>query len=243
MTASRHAVPGAGDDWRIAPLGDRALIVEFGQVVDAGINARVQAAAQAVVRANWPGVTDVVPAFTTLALHYRPAPLGGTAAFDVLRRRVEALLAAGLAAQPGAARQLVVPVCYGGPWGPDLEVVARACAIDPDEVITRHGDSPHVVFMLGFAPGLPYLGGLDPRLAVPRRATPRTAVPAGSVAIAREQSIIYPLQTPGGWNVIGRTPLRLFDPLAQAPCLLAPGDRVRFVPVSPEEFSALKERG
>jgi inhibitor of KinA len=224
--------------WRIAPLGDRALIVEFGQVVDAAVNARVRAAARAVTQAVWPEVTDVVPAFASLALHFQPAA-GGRSPYESLCARVDALLAqVEPDAEDGAARAVEVPVCYGGEFGPDLDEVARACGLDADEVVARHVASPHVAFMLGFAPGLPYLGGLDEKLAVPRRASPRTAVPAGSVAIAREQSIIYPLRTPGGWNLIGRTPLRLFDPAAWPPCRILPGDRVRFVSIAPAEFAA-----
>ena len=143
--------------------------------------------------------------------------------------------------QRATVRVVEVPVCYGGDFGPDLAEVAVACDLTPDDVIARHAPSPHVVHMLGFAPGFPYMGGLDARLTVPRRATPRTAVPAGSVAIARDQSAIYPFEAPGGWNLIGRTPLRLFRPTTQPPCLLEPGDEVRFVPISSVQYHRLKE--
>lgn len=226
--------------WHIAPLGDRAMIIEFGRHIDAKINARVRAAAQAILLARLPGVTDVVPAFTTLGLHYRPEAFDGALPYETLRQQVEALLGRAVAAHKTAARVVPIPVSYGGELGPDLEDVAAACKLTAREVIALHTASVHVVCMLGFAPGFPYLAGLDPRLAVPRRATPRTAVPAGSVAIARDQCAIYPLQTPGGWNLIGRTPLRLFDPTAQPPCLLAPGDEVRFVPISAAEYRALE---
>jgi inhibitor of KinA len=216
----------AGSAWRIVPLGDRALIVELGQRVDPAISARARAVAEHLLRARLPGVTDVVPAFTTVGIHYRP----------------EAILARGIAPQGAAARVVEVPVCYGGEFGPDLAEVAAACKLTPDEVIALHAASPHVVHMLGFAPGFPYMGGLDARLGVPRRATPRTAVPAGSVAIARDQSAIYPLEAPGGWNLIGRTPLRLFRPAADPPCLLQPGDEVRFMAIAPERFRSLQEQ-
>lgn len=218
------------------------MIIEFGQHVDVEINARVRAAAQAISIAALPGVTDVVPAFTTLGLHYRPESFDGDSPYENLRRQVEAVLARGIASHKTVARVVEIPVRYGGEWGPDLEEVAAACKLTPQEVIARHVGSTHVVCMLGFVPGFPYLAGLDPRLAVPRRPTPRSAVPAGSVAIARDQSAIYPLETPGGWNLIGRTPLRLFDPMAQPPCLLAPGDEVRFVPISVAEYRALETR-
>jgi inhibitor of KinA len=228
--------------WRIEPLGDRALIIEFGSHVDPGVSARVRAVAQELVRRPPAGVTDVVPAFTTLALHYRPEAFRGEAPYEALRRGVEAILAQGVAPQGAAARVVEIPVHYGGESGPDLEEVAGLCRLAVDEVVARHAASPHVVHMLGFAPGLPYLAGLDPRLAVPRRATPRTAVPPGSVAIARDQTVIYPVQIPGGWSLIGRTPLRLFDPAALPPCLLQPGDRVRFVPIAAETLRAMEDR-
>ena len=135
-----------------------------------------------------------------------------------------------------------VPVCYGGEFGPDLDEVAVLRELTPQQVIELHAASPHQVYMLGFAPGFPYLGGLDPRLEMPRRATPRTKVAAGSVAIAREQSAIYSIETPGGWNLLGRTPLRLFTPEADPPCLLQPGDNVRFVPITAEQFRAAQQK-
>jgi inhibitor of KinA len=241
MTDSENT-SDAGGAWRIAPLGDRALVIEFGQRVDRDISARARAVAQHLLRTPLPGVTDIVPAFTTVALHYRPEAFAGAAApYEQLRAQVEAILARGVASEHTATRVIEVPVCYGGEFGPDLEEVATRCKVTPDEVIALHAASPHVVCMLGFAPGFPYLGGLDPRLGVPRRATPRTAVPLGSVAIARDQSVIYPLETPGGWNLIGRTPLRLFRPQREPPCLLQPGDDVRFVPISLERYRALEE--
>lgn len=222
--------------WRIAPNGDRCLIVEFGDAVDRDINARARTFADRLAAAGLDGITDIAPAFTTVAVHYRPdqfrdAASPALAPHAVLRRSLEALLADDTAAPVAEARCITVPVRYGGEFGADLDEVAAACGISAAEVIARHAASPHVVYMLGFAPGFPYIGGLDPRLAMPRRATPRTHVPAGSVAIARDQTAIYPIDTPGGWNLIGRTDLRLFDLNATTPCLLRPGDEIRFVAV------------
>ncbi len=222
--------------WRIAPLGDRALIIECGDRVDPQTHARVRDAAARLCAAALPGVTDVVPAFTTVALHYRPEALQSDSPFEALRARIQELDKGSCAPEHTATRLVQIPVCYGGEFGPDLADVALACNLACSEVIERHAASAHVVYMLGFAPGMPYLGGLDPRLFVPRRTTPRTAVAAGSVAIARDQSIVYPIPTPGGWNVIGRTALRLFDPMAQPPCALRPGDAVRFIAICAEEF-------
>lgn len=223
---------------RIAPVGDRCLIVEFGQTVDAQVNRRVRDFAEQLRAEPIAGVVDVVPAFTTVAIHYCPERfvVEGAAPYEALRRQIDVLLERGIRTREDDARTIDVPVCYGGEFGPDLNEVAAACGLSPDEVIERHVASPHVVYMLGFAPGFPYIGGLDPALAVPRRPTPRTAVPAGSVAIARDQTAIYPLASPGGWNLIGRTPSTLFDAGGSPPCLLRPGDRIRFVPVPAQGF-------
>ncbi len=224
--------------WRIVPLGDRCLIVEFESRVDAQISRKARSLAHRLLERPPTGVVDIVPAFCTVAVYYRPERFApGAAPFQQLRLQIEALLHAGLEAAEGPARVVRVPVCYGGEYGPDLEAVAQACGMTAPEVILAHVASDHVVFMLGFSPGFPYIGGLDPRLSVPRRPTPRTHIPAGSVAIARDQSAIYSYETPGGWNLIGRTPMKLFDPLAEPPCRLQAGDRIRFVPIVPAEFA------
>lgn len=226
-------------DWRIEPLGDTALIVAFESRVDPAINRAALAAAEALSAALLPGVVDVAPAFCTVAVHYRPEQVGAPAPYEALCQRIDAVLAeAAGSIAAGEGRVIEIPVCYGGAYGPDLDAVAVACGLSAQAVIDAHVASPHVVYMLGFAPGLPYIGGLDPRLSLPRRATPRTRIAVGTVGIAREQSVIYSLETPGGWNLIGRTPLRLFDASAEPPCLLRPGDRVRFVPIDAAEFTA-----
>ena len=226
-------------------MGDRCLIVAFEARVDPQINARVHAVANTLLERPIDGVVDIVPAFTTVAIHYRPEALATEDSAEMPHRRLAAIVEERLlhdvAHAERATRVVEIPVCYGGEFGPDLDEVAALCGLSPDDVIGRHAASAHRVYTLGFAPGFPYLGGLDPRLQVPRRATPRTKVPAGSVAIAREQSCIYTLETPGGWNVIGRTPVRLFNANDEPPCLLAPGDGVRFVPIDREAFEAKQE--
>lgn len=225
--------------WRIEPLGDRCLVVEFEQKVDAAVNRQARALAHVLTEQPPPGVQDVAPAFCSVAVFYRPEAYSAQPSpFQQLRNRIEALLAAGIGGDEGPTRSVRIPVCYGGVHGPDLEEVAAACRMTPDEVVRAHVASDHVVFMLGFSPGFPYIGGLDPALSVPRRATPRTRIPAGTVAIARDQTAIYSLETPGGWNLIGRTPLRLFDAKADPPCRLRAGDRIRFVPIPPDDFDA-----
>jgi inhibitor of KinA len=220
------------------PMGDRCLIVEFESRVDPEINAQVRSVAYYLLAHPIDGVVDVVPSFTTVTVHYRPERLrdghSSESPYQRLCRIIEGILDHDIARTHASTRAVEMPVCYGGEFGPDLDEVAAHCRLTPQRVVELHAASPHQVYVLGFAPGFPFLGGLDPRLAMPRRATPRAKVPAGSVAIAREQSAIYSMETPGGWSIIGRTPLRLFAPDADPPCLLQPGDRVRFVPVTVE---------
>ncbi|MEK9775875.1 MAG: 5-oxoprolinase subunit PxpB, partial [Quisquiliibacterium sp.] len=197
----------SASDWRVEPVGDCCLMVVFGQQVDPAIHARVTALADHLFAHPIPGVTDVVPAFTTVSVHYRPDRVEGAGAspYDALRLRITTLLDRGLPSRQAAPRTVQIPVCYDEQFGPDLPEIAQACAMPIDEIIRRHVASEHMVYMLGFAPGFPYMGGLDAKLAMPRRSTPRVRIPAGTVAIAREQSAIYTLESPGGWNLIGRT--------------------------------------
>ena len=233
----------ADGDWHIRPMGDCCLIIEFGLKVDTATNQLVHAVAD-YLQAHLPkGVLDIVPAFTTVALHYRPEALehGSASPYQQLKDGVETILGSGITAKQHTARSVEIPVCYGGEFGPDLVEVAAACRLTPDQVVALHGASESIVYMLGFAPGHPYAGGLDPKIAVPRRATARTSVSEGTVAIANGQTVIYPMKSPGGWNLIGRTPLKLFDPAATPPCLLQPGDQLRFVAISRQQFDAIRE--
>jgi KipI family sensor histidine kinase inhibitor len=187
-----------------------------------------------------PWIREVVPALGGIALHFDPehadlpaAPLAAAEAFVD-----ECLGAASYRAERRG--RLVVPVCYDPEFALDIVEVAEKSGNAPEEIARRHTATEHHVLMVGFSPGQPYIGGLDPKLAVPRRATPRTRVPAGSVAIANAQTAVYPFEISGGWNVIGRTPLAVFDPVREPPSLFAPGDRVRFVAISRAEFARLK---
>lgn len=224
----------------IEPLGDAALYAEFSRALDLRTNAALQAVA-ALLRKRAPvWVRDVVPSLGGLALHFDPdhadlPELPLQVAAGLLRDCLRAAERAG-----DAARALEVPVCYDPEFGLDLEVVAAQTGLDAPEIVRRHTAVEHRVLMVGFAPGQPYIGGLDARLAVPRRATPRTRVPAGSIAIANAQTTVYPFEIAGGWNVLGRTPLRVFDPRREPPSLFLPGDRVRFVPISRERFETLR---
>lgn len=217
----------------ISPLGDAALLIELGGDIDHATLARVTAAIAAVERADIAGITDIVAGYTSLAVHYDPVVvLHGAAgsASVTMRAAVERALADAPQAAPASpSRTVDIPVRYGGPDGPDLADVAALHGLTAAEVVAMHTAVTYTVHMIGFLPGFPYLGGLDPRLATPRRATPRTLVPAGSVGIGGAQTGVYPVDSPGGWHLIGRTPLDLFDVQRAEPALLRLGDRVRFV--------------
>ena len=224
---------------RFVPMGDQALIAEFGDSVDAALSARIAALAQRLRESRPIGVRDIVPAYTTLALHYDPAAFGaGASPYETLIATVESGLKTQTAAPQPPGRQIEIPVCYGGAFGEDLEALAQSHNLSVEDVIAIHSGATYYVHMLGFVPGFAYLGGLDARLATPRLATPRPHVPAGSVGIGGAQTGVYPLDTPGGWQIIGRTPLQLFKPDAMPPSLLDAGDAVRFVPIGAQEFAA-----
>lgn len=217
-------------DWRIGRLGDQALLLEAGGRIDAATSARVHALALRIAAQRPAWATDVVPAYASLAVFIDADALGDAAdPLHAAERHLRPLLEAALTVAGPVARIVEVPVRYGGEDGPDLERVAAQAGLAPAEVVALHAAGGYTVAMLGFAPGFPYLLGLDPRLATPRLATPRTRVPAGSVAIGGAQTGLYPRPGPGGWNLIGRTDAVLFDPTRDPPALFAPGDRVRFV--------------
>ncbi len=246
-------------DW----LGDRALLLRFGDAMeraamDRATNERVHAAARKLRRARIAGVEEIVPAYASLCVHYDPASLrapneaaradtrGTRTRADLRGRRwrgrrwrdrgPDLATAVGCNGEPA---EIEIPVCYGGDFGPDLAEVAALAGLDEAATIAAHAAASYRVAMLGFAPGFPYLLGLDPRLHAPRRAQPRTRVPAGSVAIGGAQTGIYPRALPGGWQIIGRTPLALFDAARTAPALLAPGQRVRFRAIDAQTFATL----
>ena len=206
------------------PMGDRSLLVEIGEKISADVNRRVQELMLRLQQANLPGVRELAPSYRSLLV-----------VFDPLTIAPEKLKAAitDVAARPGGselpqAKLITVPVFYGGDYGPDLEWVAGHLGISTEEVIWLHTETVYRVYMIGFTPGYPYMGELPAALAVPRRSTPRTRVPKGSVGMAQRQTGIYPVESPGGWQIIGWTPIELFDPKRQIPSLLEMGDRVKF---------------
>lgn len=241
LNTSSPLSSSANPSWRIQAQGDRCLVITLGDRIDATIGRLCLGLAQKLRDAAISGVTDVVPSFVAVAVHYRPDGYGNGPRYAQLHERIEALLNEGIIPLDSGGRNIEIPVCYGGEHGPDLEDVARFAGVSQDELIALHSQTPCMVFMLGFAPGHSYAGIHDPRLDMPRRASPRTAVPAGSIAIANRQTSIYPSRLPGGWNIIGATPLRIFDPQREPAALLQPGDTLRFTPISPDLFLRLQK--
>ena len=208
---------------RIREAGDSALLLELDEVIDEQVNARAIAIARAVRDGRLPGVRDVVSTFRSVAIYFDPLVV------DIATLRAALEQASTASGEVGSGRTIDVPVRYGGEFGPDLPEVAAFAAVTPDEVIRRHAETTYRVFMLGFLPGFAYMGQVDARIAMPRLDAPRPRVAAGSVGIAGLQTGIYPCDTPGGWRVIGRTALALFDATRPQPFLLKAGDSVRFV--------------
>ena len=224
----------------IRPLAESALLVKMGDAIDPGVVARAAALAKAIEAAALPGVVDIVPAYTTVLVAFDPVDAEPSALTTAIRR----LAADASEAETVLGQTVTIPVAYGGMFGPDLDDVAAKLGLPPSEVIARHAAAEYLVACIGFAPGFPYLMGMPAELATPRLPDPRIRVPSGSVAIGGHQTGIYTMETPGGWRIIGRTPVRLFD-LGQAkPFLLQAGDRVRFRRITEDAFAAIaQERG
>ncbi|MGH7149195.1 MAG: 5-oxoprolinase subunit PxpB, partial [Planctomycetota bacterium] len=222
----------------LRPLGDGAIRIGIGEGIDPSVHRRVRAACLALDRARLPGVLECVPTYEAVTVFYLPTLVR----YAELEGAIEAALSGLREGEVPVGRRFTLPVRYGGEWGPDLESLASSHGMSPGEAIEAHQGVAYRVYMIGFAPGFPYLGGLPERLWTPRLETPRTAVPAGSVGIGGEQTGVYPLETPGGWRIIGRTPVPLYDPSQTPPALLAAGDFVRFRSVGTEEYRDVEDR-
>ena len=227
---------------RVVPLGDRALLIHLGSTIDDATHRQVRAVCARLAAGPVPGTIELVPAFASVAVHYEPArvPNDGRAReqrspYERFADRVRAALVDLEEDALPEPRAVEIPVRYGGEDGPDLDDDAAAHVLSAEDVVRLHCGATYRVYMLGFAPGFAYLGGLPEAIATPRRPEPRTAVPAGSVGIGGSQTGIYPIVSPGGWQLIGRTPVRLFDARRTPPTLLAIGDVVRFRALAPNE--------
>jgi len=220
---------------RFLSAGDRALIIDFGDHIDRALSEEVLRLAASLRADELLGIVETVPTFRSLMVHYDPLVTS--------RAELEGAIASLLDREPGPRAPATlrrVPVCYEDEFAPDLAEVARLTGLAPDEVVTLHRSVRYHVYMLGFLPGFPYMGDLPAALALPRRADPRVRVPAGSVSIATSLTAIYPYESPGGWHLIGTTPVRLFDIERASPALLAPGDAVLFEPIDAGAFAAIK---
>lgn len=224
-----------GEAARFLPVGDTAFAIEFGARIDPVLNAMVHRAAAVLAADAAEGVIETVPTFRSLLVHYDPRATSA----EALQRRLAAL-DLGTVEATAPTRTWCLPVLYGGEAGPDLETVAAEVGLGAEEVVALHAGTVYRVYVQGFLPGFAYLGDLPERLELPRLATPRVRVPAGSVAIALRMTGVYPVESPGGWRLLGNTPLRFFDPARTPPTLFAPGDGVRFVPVATGEHARVK---
>ena len=226
------------DKPRFLHAGDQALVIELGDAIDPDLNRRVRNLRLAIENAEVTGVFDLVPSYRSLLVYYDPIHTSAKDLEDALAR-IESKVDEASLEKP---RIVHIPTLYGGEYGPDLEFVAEHGGVPADEVVEAHSGTDYLIYMMGFSPGFPYLGGLDERLHTPRLETPRTEIQAGSVGIADSQTGVYPVASPGGWRLIGRTPLKLFDPGVNPPSLLVAGDYVRFAPLeSEEEYRAIEE--
>jgi inhibitor of KinA len=216
----------------IVPAGDSVFIVEFEERIDPAVNASAIALADAIQQAQFAGVRDVVPTYRSVAIYFDPLRTPA----DALWQRLETEAARAAGAPIETAAPLRIPVCYGGTCGPDLPAVAEFAHASEADVIGMHTAVTYRVFMLGFVPGFAYLGIVDSRIAMPRHSSPRVRVPAGSVGIAGVQTGIYPAETPGGWQLIGRTPIKPYDSARSEPFLLKAGDAVQFYAIDQSTF-------
>lgn len=216
---------------KIRPAGDSAVMVTFGERIEKEINDRVRAFDEALVGSAIDGIVETVPSYSACLVYYDPLIKN----FEEIKACLEELISGMDKASVKAGALIEIPVVYGGEYGPDLRDVAEYAGLSEDEVIEIHTSNEYPVYMIGFTPGFPYLGGMDERIACPRLEKPRVSIPAGSVGIAGSQTGVYPSESPGGWRIIGRTPLKLYDRLRERPVLLEPGMRIRFVRISEED--------
>ena len=219
--------------------GESGLVVELGTTIDQEINTTVHRLAASLRKEFTTEIDAVVPTYRSLMIYFNPLQVSR----NEVKQRVEKIYAqvSVAAAAEQQSRVVYIPTCYGGEFGPDLPFVASNAGLEPAEVIRIHTSTAYKLYMIGFTPGFPYLGGMSEKIATPRLQKPRTCIPAGSVGIAGTQTGLYPMESPGGWQLIGRTPLKVFNPAAANPFLYVAGDYLKFEPVSPEEYAAIAE--
>ena len=225
-------------DYSFSPLGDQAIILEIGNEINEETHHRVRAVTALLETDPPQWMSEFIPAFTTVSIVYSPLQVS----YEEAKMELAALLKKASEIMLPPPRTIEIPVCYGGDHGPDLEYVARHNGLSAEEVIAIHTGASYTVHMVGFAPGFPYLGGMSEKIAAPRKVSPRVTIPERSVGIAGNQTGVYPISTPGGWQLIGRTPTRLFLPDHEIPSLLSAGDTVVFRQITADEYQTLEEK-
>ena len=231
----------------IKPLGETGLIFNFGNEISPQLHRKIKNLADYIDKHPFDGFYECVVSYTSVAVFYNPfivknncTNVKDKTAFSIISDIIESYAAAASRQLQTPPHTVEIPVCYGGEYGPDIEFVADHNRLSTDEVIEIHSQNTYLVYMIGFCPGFPYLGGMNERIATPRRNEPRLSIPAGSIGIAGKQTGGYPISTPGGWQLIGRTPIDLFRPESLNPSLLHSGDLVKFVPISPQKYKQIR---
>ncbi|MDR2258303.1 MAG: 5-oxoprolinase subunit PxpB [Treponema sp.] len=223
---------------RFLNAGDSGLVIEFGNEISEGINRRITYVTGKLDRAKLPGILDIVPTYRSILVNFDPLGISAGEIADIAAAAMN-----DFSAFPGAAggEVIEIPVLYGGDKGPDMDFISAHTGLPPEEVIRLHSSVEYLIYMIGFTPGFPYLGGMPKEIATPRLQKPRALIPAGSVGIAAGQTGIYPVESPGGWQLLGRTPLKIFDCNREPPFLLAAGNYLKFVPVTEDEYAAIEK--
>lgn len=223
---------------KFIPAGDCSLVMEFGNSISPKINANIRNMVKKIDESSIKGITEVIPTYRSIQIIYDPMK----ATYKELIGRLREIESSIDNGDVSSIRIVEIPTVYGGDYGPDIEFIAKHNKLTIDEVIQIHTSRDYLVYMLGFTPGFGYLGGMDERIATPRLQVPRTKISGGSVGIAGSQTGIYPIDSPGGWQLLGRTPIKLYDPLFTPPVLLNAGDYIRFIPITQEEFFKIEEK-
>jgi inhibitor of KinA len=234
-------------EYELYPLGEDAVLIELGKDINIETHHRVQMIAGLLENNPPEWMIEYIPAFTTITIFYEPFKImksckSNQLPYTYVCQQINFLFEQFNFDKSTQQRLVEIPVCYGGELGPDLDIVASVNQLTPEEVIQIHTSGDYIVYMIGFAPGFPYIGGMSEKIAAPRKESPRLKIPERSVGIAGMQTGIYPIETPGGWQLIGRTPIRLFTPEANPPSLLRAGDKIKFTAISFEEYQALEKR-
>lgn len=225
------------DKIKFLTAGDSAIVMEFGDTIEKEINARIAAVVESLKKKSIDGILDILPTYRSILINYDPVKISYGEMIDTLK----GLSKADSGEQSDEVRLIEIPTIYGGEYGPDIDFVAENAKMSKEEVIKIHSGTDYLVYMMGFMPGFTYLGGLDERIATPRLKSPRLKIEPGSVGIAAKQTGMYPLESPGGWQLIGRTPLKLFDDTKEPPVFIQAGDYIRYVSIDQKEYDRIKD--